>query len=160
MQDDKEGIIRRASYIVEDVEVTASFYEKLFGWTRFYDNKTTVDYRFPPCAPDGTLAHIIILKADDPYIGMVGFMEYDQFSATEKINKERRCLGVGDTINVIEVNDIDAVYERAKKLGARLVSAPVDWSVTDYSGKGVIKLATFSFFDANGLYFEVNSRRN
>ena len=160
MATELDGLLRRASYIVEDANAAASFYEQLFGWTRFYDNETAVDYRFPPSQPDGTIARIVILKAEDPFIGMIGFLQYLGSTPDEGVDRGRTELKMGDTVNVVEVKDIEACHARAVALGAKVLTAPVDWSVTDYSGTGTINLATFSFFDGNGIYFEVNTRRN
>lgn len=152
------SIIRRTSFIVTDADATADFYEQIFGWSRFYDNETPVGQYFPPCAPDQTPAKIIIMKADDPYIGMIGFMEYVGFAPDVRVSASRTSLGVGDAILVVETKDIKAVHAKAEASPARIVTAPVEWTVTDYSGDGVIHLATFSFFDPNGIYVEVNSR--
>lgn len=152
------NIIRRTSFMVADVEATAIFYQNVFGWTRFYDAHTPVDRRFPPCAPDQTPAKIIILQADDPNIGMVGFMEYEGVTPEQRVDPDRKTLGLGDSILIIEAKDIQATCEKARSAGARLVCEPVEWTVTAASGDGVIKLSTFSFFDPNGLYVEVNMR--
>lgn len=152
------SIIRRVSFLVADVEATADFYQQVFGWTRFYDNETPVDQRFPPCAPDQTPAKIIILQADDPDIGMVGFMEYQGVTPEQRVDPDRQTLGLGDSILIIEAQDIQATYEKARAAGARLVCEPVEWTVTATSGDGVIRLSSFSFFDPGGLYVEVNMR--
>ncbi len=151
-------LLRRTSFIVEDVEATAGFYQQIFGWERFYDHETPVDRRFPPCAPDQTMGKIIILKADDPHIGMIGFMEYQDFKPRDHRLANRTTLGLGDAILIVEVNNIDAIYDKARKAMARLVTKPVQWSVKAHSGQGVIKLSTFSLFDPNGIYVEVNCR--
>ena len=157
---DVSALIRRTSFVVQDAEAIANFYQTVFGWTRFYDNETPVDGRFPPCAPDEALARLIILKADDPYIGMIGFMEYIGFTPKKTTDVGKQKLGIGDPILVIEVKDVQASYERAKTADARLVTEPIKWTVKDYSGKGVIHLCTYSFFDPNGIYVEVNTRLN
>ena len=156
------GILRRTSFVVADAEKIADFYIHVFGWKRFYDNDTPVDARFPPCAPDAALAKLIILKAKDPDIGMLGFMEYLGFEPEVSTNKDKATLGIGDPILVIEAMDIDAVYEKVKTstktTGARLVTEPIKWTVKDYAGTGLIHLCTFSFFDPIGTYVEVNTR--
>ena len=155
---DANPIIRRTSFVVSDAEAIADFYQDIFGWTRFYDNETPVDARFPPCAPDAALAKLVILKADDPYIGMLGFMEYVGFTPETATDKDKPKLGIGDPILVIETQDIYHTYKLAKAANARLVTEPIEWTVKDYSGKGLIHLCTFSFFDPNGIYVEVNTR--
>lgn len=152
------GILRRTSFVVSDAEKIANFYQHVFGWERFYDNDTPVDARFPPCAPDAALAKLIILKAKDPDIGMLGFMEYLGFEPEVSTNNDKTTVGIGDPILVIEAMDIDAVYEKIKATEARLVSEPIKWTVKDYAGTGLIHLCTFSFFDPIGTYVEVNTR--
>ncbi len=152
------SILRRTSFVVRDADAIATFYQNVFGWSRFYDNDTPVDARFPPCAPDASIARVTILQADDPYIGMLGFLEYASFEPDLTTDKNKTKLGIGDPIMVVETKDIDATFERAKTNGARLVSEPVKWTVTNYTGDGLIHLCTFSFFDPNGIYVEVNTR--
>ncbi|MBL4800251.1 MAG: hypothetical protein JKY45_00055 [Emcibacter sp.] len=152
------NLLRRTSFIVDDVEVTARFYQDIFGWSRFYDHETPVDRRFPPCAPDQTMGKIIILKVDDPFIGMIGFMEYQGYVPERRVKADRTTLGIGDAILIVESNNIQQVCLNARKYDARMVTDPVEWSVKDHSGQGVIKLSTCSFFDPNGIYVEVNCR--
>jgi len=155
-----KNLLRRTSFIVEDVEKTAGFYQDIFDWTRFYDTETPVDIRFPPCAPDQTTGKIIILKVDDPFIGMIGFMEYDGFIPENRVDPSRKTLGIGDAILIIESKNIQETYQKAQDSGANLVTPPVEWSVKGQPGQDVIRLSTFSFFDLNGIYVEVNRRLN
>ncbi|PCJ44795.1 MAG: hypothetical protein COA81_00565 [Alphaproteobacteria bacterium] len=152
------NLLRRTSFIVEDVEKTADFYQIIFDWTRFYDTETPVDMRFPPCAPDQTTGKIIILKVDDPFIGMIGFMEYDGFVPERRVDPSRKTLGIGDAILIVESKNIQETYQKAQNCGANLVTPPVEWSVKGQPGQDVIRLSTFSFFDLNGIYVEVNTR--
>lgn len=157
-QDTVTNLLRRTSFIVGDVEATASFYQAIFGWERFYDNETPVDYRFPPCAPDQTIGKIIILKVEDPFIGMIGFMEYENFTPQSRVEVSRKTLGIGDAILIVESKNIQETYLAARKLDANIVTEPVEWTVKNHSGQGVIRLNTFSFFDPNGIYVEVNTQ--
>ncbi len=154
------AILRRTSFVTDDADKIARFYEDIFGWSRFYDNETPVDARFPPCAPDAALARLIILKAQDPDIGMVGFMEYIGFKPEISTNKAKTKLGIGDPILVVESYDIDEAYKRVLKTDAHVVSEPINWTVKNYTGDGLIYLRTFSFFDPIGTYVEVNIRQD
>ena len=156
--EDDRSILRRTSFVVRDADAIANFYQKVFGWTRFYDNDTPVDARFPPCAPDKAVGRVTIVKADDPYIGMIGFLEYKDFEPEDSTDKEKTHLGIGDPIMVIETKDVEATYARLKTSGARIVTEPINWTVTNYTGEGLIHLCTFSFFDPIGTYVEVNAR--
>ncbi len=157
-EDSVHNLLRRTSFIVRDVERTANFYQQMFGWERFYDNDTPVDRRFPPCAPDQTIGKIIILKVDDPFIGMIGFMEYQGFTPESRVDVSRKTLGIGDAILIVESKNIQETYGKAIKLDANIITEPVEWTVKHHSGQGVIRLSTFSFIDLNGIYVEVNTR--
>ena len=149
-------LFRRTTFIVPDAAAAARFYVDVFGWTRWYDNVLAVDHRFPPAAPDGARAHLIILKAEDERIGMLGLLQYLEAPFDTAVPANRRKLRMGEPILVIETRDIDGVYERARAAGANVVTPPVDWTVPSNDGQGVIRLRTMSLFDPNGIYMEVN----
>ena len=152
-----DNILRRTTFIVADIEAAIAFYTSVFGWTVWYDNTLAPDPRFPPAAPAGTKCRLVILKVDDPEIGMLGFMQYEIDIPSIFPRKEDK-VRTGDAILVINSEDPDAVYERAKQTKANIVAPPVDWEVPSHDGKGTIKLRTMSLFDPNGIYMEVNRR--
>lgn len=154
-----DDILRRTTFIVPDAAAAADFYTQVFGWKRWYDNELAVDRRFPPAAPDGARAHLIILLVEDPKIGMLGFMQYLEPPFDTAVPTKRTRVRMGEPILVIESQDIDGAYRRALAAGANVVTPPVDWEVPSNDGRGVIRLRTMSLFDPNGIYMEVNVRR-
>jgi len=154
-----ESIFKRTTFIVPDAAAAAQFYIDVFGWRIWYDNELPVDGRFPPAAPDGALAHLILVQVEDPNIGMLGFLEYKDPRLETRIDKSRERVVMGDTVLVIETTDIAGCYERAKSTGASITSPPADWEVPSHDGKGAIKLRTMALFDPNGVYIEVNEKR-
>jgi len=150
------GILRRTTFVVPSAEEAARFYSDVFGWTRFYDNRLPVRAGFPPAAPDNAMAHLVILKADDPNIGMLGFLQYLEapFDTAVPVNRSR--VRMGEAILVIQTKDVDGIHQRAVSGGANVVTPPTDWQVPSHDGKGVIKLRTMSMFDRNGVYSEIN----
>lgn len=154
-------ILRRTTFVVDSAADTAAFYKKVFGFTEFYSNTLSVDARFPPTgAPDGARARLIILKVEDPHIGMIGFLEYVEPRLRAKPPRTDGLVRVGEPILVIDSKDIHGAYARAKEAGARIVSPPADWEVPHYDGIQKIKLTTMCLFDPNGVYIECNTRRS
>ena len=149
-------LFRRTTFIVPDAAAAARFYVDVFGWTPWYDNVLAVDRRFPPAAPDGARAHLIILKVEDERIGMLGLLQYLEAPFDTAVPVNRSKVRMGEPILVIETRDIDGVHERARAAGANIVTPPVDWTVPSNDGQGVIHLRTMSLFDPNGIYMEVN----
>lgn len=154
-----DAILRRTTFLVPDAEAAANFYVEVFGWTRWYDQTLAVDRRFPPAAPDGARAHLVLIKAQDPRIGMLGLMQYldPPFDTAVKANRSR--VSMGEAILVIEAQDLDGIHERARARGATIITPPVDWEVPTHDGKGVFRLRSLSMFDPNGIYMEVNAFR-
>lgn len=154
-----DAILRRTTFLVPDAEAAANFYVEVFGWTRWYDQELSVDRRFPPAAPDGARAHLVLIQAEDPRIGMLGLMQYLDPPFDTAVKSGRSRVSMGEAILVIETKDPDGIHERAKARGATIVTPPVDWEVPRNDGQGVFKLRGMSMFDPNGIYMEVNAFR-
>jgi catechol 2,3-dioxygenase-like lactoylglutathione lyase family enzyme len=153
------AILKRTTFIVPDAEAAARFYTTVFGWTPWYDHTLAVDGRFPPAAPSGAKAHLVLLQAEDPKIGMLGLMQYLEPPFDTAVKTGRTRVSMGEAILVIQASDLDGICERARAAGANIVTPPVDWEVPSHDGKSVIRLRTMSMFDPNGIYMEVNAYR-
>lgn len=151
------GLLKRTTFVVADARASASFYQSVFGWEIWYDNIVKADARFPPSgAVDGAEVRLIILQAANPKIGKLGLLEYIEAPFDTGVRQDRTKIRMGEPILVIEVDDVDVVFTRAKKAGAKLVTEPVDWAVPSPDGVGEIALRTISLFDPNGIYMEVS----
>ncbi len=152
------NLLRRTTFVVPDAEAAATFYVDVFGWKRWYDNVLPVDHRFPPAAPDGAKAHLVLVQVEDPRIGMLGFMSYLEPPFDTAVPVKRSKVRMGESILVIETTnvEIEHIHARAKAAGANIVSPPTDWTVPSNDGKGTIRLRTMSMFDPNGIYSEIN----
>ena len=150
---------KRTTFVVDDAEAAARFYCDVFGMTTWYDNELDVDGRFPPCAPDGSAARLVIVKAEDPKIGMLGFLSYREHKPDRQADfVGREKLRLGDTVLVFEVDDLGETHRRAAQAGARIVTAPARWTVPGPDG-GAIELYSMSMFDLQGIYMEVGQKR-
>ena len=155
-----DGITKRTTFIVSDAVEAAQFYCDVFGATVWYDNELGVDDRFPPCAPHMSRARLVIVKARDPKIGMLGFLSYvDHQPEPTPSFAGRDKLRLGDTVLVFEVDDLDEIYARVSRTKARIVSPPARWTVPGPAG-GEIELYSMSLFDEQGIYMEVGQRRS
>jgi catechol 2,3-dioxygenase-like lactoylglutathione lyase family enzyme len=151
-----ENLFRRTTFLVPDARAAAKFYVDVFGWKTWYDNELSVDWRFPPAAPDGARAHLVLLQVEDPKVGMLGLLQYLEPPFDTAVPTKRSKVRMGEAILVIETKEIDAVHQRALKAGANVVTPPVNWKVPSNDGKGWIQLRSMSLFDPNGIYMEVN----
>ena len=148
------NLLKRTTFIVADAESAARRYEWIFGWTRYYDHELKVDGRFPPVAPDGSAAHLVMLRAEDPVIGMLGFLSYRDFVPASGTG----AMGLGTAMLVVTTPDANALAKRARSQKEMNVNGPVDWQVPSARGP-IITLRTVSLTDTDGLYFEASERR-
>ena len=151
------GILKRTTYVVENAASSAKFYEYVFGWTVWYDNKLMADPRFPPFGiSEESEVYLIILQAKDPKLGKLGLLEFIGHRKEETTKEKKRRVHVGDPILVIESEDIEGVYNRATEMGANVITKPVDWYVPGPKPDSKIHLRTVCLFDPNGIYMEVS----
>ncbi len=149
------NLFKRTTFIVPDAEAAAAFYTSVFGWSVYYDNELPVDHRFPPAAPDGAMARLIILDTAGGDLGRFGLLQYLDPPFDTVIETNRSKVRMGEPIMVIDCQDVDRVYQRAESNGANVVSPPTDWEVPSADGKGTIKLRIMSMFDPWGHYMEI-----
>jgi predicted enzyme related to lactoylglutathione lyase len=152
------AILRRTTFIVADAARSASFYETVFGWTRFYDHSLTAKAGFPPVGPNDEPVKLVLLKAQDPQIGMVGFLQYVNAPFDTGTVTRRTKVKMGEAILVVQTDDVRSAHERAVSAGATIAMPPTDWSVPSHDGKSVIHLRTMSMFDLDGIYSEINQQ--
>ena len=151
------GILKRTTYIVNKASASAEFFQEVFGWTIWYDNQLMADHRFPPVgSQESQKVHLIILQAKDPKLGKLGLLEYVVKSDVTPKTEPKSIVRTGEPILVIESEDIEGVYHRAKERGANVITPPVDWFVPSPDGESKIHLRTVSLFDPNGIYMEVS----
>ena len=150
------GILRRTTFVVPDAAKAAQFYETVFGWTRFYDHSLVAKRGFPPVSPNDEPVKLVLLKAEDPKIGMVGFLQYVNPPFDTAIPVNRSKVRMLETILVVQTDDVDGAHARAVAAGANITVPPTTWEVPSHDGSSVIRLRTFSMFDPNGIYSEVN----
>lgn len=150
-------IFKRTTFIVPNAKQAATFYEKVFGWKVWYDNILEADHRFPPSgAKDKAKVHLIVLEVADPKIGKLGLLSYINPPFDTATPKNRTKVRMGETILVINSQDVKAVHQKALKAGANIVSAPVDWVVPGPGNSADINLRTMAMFDPNGIYMEIS----
>lgn len=151
------AFLKRTTFLVPDVDIAADFYIHVFGMTKWYvSDKVAVHPAFPPAAAPWAPCRLILLKAEDPTIGMLGFMQYHDQPFDAGVKKGRTRVQMGDPLLVWETKDVDGIYQRAKEKGATIIAPPTDWEVPGFNDGPPIKLRTTSMFDPNGIYMEVN----
>lgn len=146
---------RRATMLVNQLDKPLQIYRDILGMQVYYDSELVISGVGLPAGEPGSKARLVILQANDPYIGMLGILQYlDPPLPAARAQPDK--LGVGDVVFVMNHDDVETVHRRLGEVeGVRIFSAP---HVSEYPKPdgSVFKLLGISFFDPNGYFIEVN----
>jgi catechol 2,3-dioxygenase-like lactoylglutathione lyase family enzyme len=151
------NILKRTTLIVRDVRRSVDFYRDVLGLTVWYDDEIVLGGKGLAAGKRGDRTRLVIMKAQDPVIGMIGLLQFTD-PPLPAPPAERTRLGIGDVVFVMQTSDVHAVHERLLAFGARVHAEPHDFVVRGADGVEV-SMTTLSFWDPDGYFFEINERR-
>lgn len=148
------SILRRTTYIVEDIEKSISFYRDGIGLNLLWEAETELNGSLPIGKP-GDKAKFVAFNGKDPVVGMVAFMQLlnIQKKSTSIISK----LDIGNSILVLGVDDCDQIHKNLENMSTRIYKSPFENSVNGRDGKK-IKMKSMFVWDPNNIFLEINQR--
>jgi catechol 2,3-dioxygenase-like lactoylglutathione lyase family enzyme len=150
------NIVKRTTLIVRDAGRSLEFYRDVLGMTVWYDDEIVLGGVTLPVGAQGDRTRLVIMRATDPVIGMIGLLEFTA-PPLPVPESERRTLGIGDVVFVMQTDDVAAVHERLQQWGARVQAAPHAFEVRGADG-ALLRMTTLSFWDPDGYFFEISQR--
>ena len=149
-------LIKRTTLMVRDAERAAQWYEAVFGMTRWMDTPFTLEGTQLAAGKKGDQTRLIIMKAEDDVIGMIGLLQWVDPVIDAPTELPRR-ITFGAPIFVVATQDAAGAVAQARALGSHIYCEPRDWQVK--GADGVMKqMIGCSFFDLDGYFFEVNQQ--
>lgn len=147
--------VRRTTLIVRDIERSLPFWRDALGMTVVYDQ--VIERPVDPDKPDGDKRslRLVLLRANDSFIGAVGLLEYTSPRRPERVAGEDRPI-VGDFIMVVNAADLDTRWQHVKSVpGVSVLSEP---SLVEYPAPagGVIPVMVSMVRDPDGYFIELN----
>lgn len=149
-------ILKRTTVFVRDAEVSARWYESVFGMTRWMDTPFTLSATQLAAGAKGDLTRLVIMRAEHDTIGMIGLLQWVDPPLATPAELPRR-VEFGAPVFVMAVDDCAACVERARALGSHVHCDPRPWTVTGADGREKAMIGA-SFFDPDGYFFEVNQQ--
>ncbi len=148
-------MVRRTTLIVNDIDASIRFYRDVLGFELWLENRGKVTASsLPNEAPLGAPSRFAIMKGRHPWIGMVGLLQYGEPRA---LPPPPKALRPGDSVLMIETQDLAAIYARMQRARTPINKAPETSEVTSNGGRRWE--ATFLFaFDPDGHMLEINQR--
>lgn len=124
------NLVKRTTLIVRDAGRSLRFYRDVLGLSVWYDDGIVLSGRGLAAGAQGDRTRLVIMKALDPVVGMIGLLQWVEPPLPEPpVRRER--LGIGDVVLVMQSDDLEGA---------------------------VVTMTTISFWDPDGCFFELNQR--
>ena len=149
-------IVKRTTLIVRDIEKSRAWYQEVLEMSAYYDDEVVLSGTGMAAGKKGDKTHLVILKCEDPVIGMIGLLQWVDpvWPGPKEIPT---AVDYGLPTFVVDTDDCKALYDRSIKMGSVIHSEPHEWSVRGATGD-MINFLGMSLFDPDGHFFEVNQR--
>ena len=155
-----EGVlVRRTTLLVFDAEVSVAFYRDMLGFEVWHESDGKISGAGLPVidAEVGEPTRFVIMKGRDPYVGMVGLLQYGHPKKHERLTDQPE-MRAGDFILMIEVAGIDQVVARLKAKNYPIYKEPVTSHIKSVSEEWDAKV--MYLLDPDGHMIELTERLN
>lgn len=149
-------LIKRTTLIVRDLARSMAFYRDGLGLEVWYDDEVVLSGRGLAAGGVGDRTRLVIMKAEDPVIGMIGLLQWVDPELPEPATRRER-LGIGDVIFVLQTGDLEGVMGRLRTLGTRVHAEPHLFEVRGADGRQ-LRMRSASVWDPDDYFLEINQR--
>lgn len=147
--------VRRTTVIVRDMEASLRLYRDVVGLKVNYDTVVETSGVALPAGPPGAKARLVLLNANDGWVGWIGLMQWIDPKLTTAPYPTR--MGPGGVVIVMNTDDVEGRCKAAKTVpGVTFTSEP---RLQVYPGRGGgpdIRVMGCNFFDPDGILIEMN----
>ncbi|MEE4537136.1 MAG: VOC family protein [Erythrobacter sp.] len=147
--------VRRTTIIVRDIEKSLALYQDVIGLEVNYDTTVTTSGVALPAGEPGATARLVLLNANDPWVGWIGLMEW--IEPEIPAGDYPRRMGPGDVVIILNTDDVEGRCEAAKAVPGVTFTAEARLQV--YPGRDGgedIRVMGCNFFDPDGILIELN----
>jgi catechol 2,3-dioxygenase-like lactoylglutathione lyase family enzyme len=149
-------LVKRTTLIVRSLERSVRFYGEVLGLSTYYDDEIVLSGVGLAAGQRGDRTRLVIMRAEDPVVGMIGLLEFTAPRFAEPAAPRTR-LGIGDIVFVMQGDDVHGVHERARLAGARIHAAPHEFKVRGADGRE-LRMTSLSLWDPDDYFIEYNQR--
>jgi catechol 2,3-dioxygenase-like lactoylglutathione lyase family enzyme len=148
--------VRRVTLIVRNMENSLKLYRDVVGMKVNYDAVVETSGVALPAGVPGAKARLVLLNANDPWVGWVGLMEWTTPPLADPGAYPKR-MGPGGVVIVMNTDDVDGRCERARSVAG--VTFTAEARMQEYAGRNggpPIRVRGCNFFDPDGILIEMN----
>ena len=151
--------VRRTTIIVRDMERSLAFWRDVLGLKVNYDTGVTLSGVALPVGQPGTKARLVLLNANDAFIGWIGLMELVDPPLEEPPYPRR--LGVGSAVIVVNTDDVEARCAAAAAApGITVTGEPRLQTYPSRDNGDPIRVMGCNVLDPDGIAVEINQLLN
>ncbi|MBV7265243.1 VOC family protein [Erythrobacter ani] len=147
--------VRRTTLIVRSIENSLKLYRDVLGLEINYDTTVTTSGVALPAGEPGATARLVLLNANDAWVGWIGLMEWvDPAIPADEYPKR---MGPGDVVIILNTDDVEGRCEAAMAVPGVTFTAEARLQV--YPGRDGgpdIRVMGCNFFDPDGILIELN----
>ena len=147
-------VVKRTTLVVRSAERSIAFYRDVLGFTVAFDHEITMSGSGYPAGKAGDRIRLAMMLGDDPGGSMIGLLEHLDPKLPEPA---KRAVGIGDTVIVMQTQDLDRVLSECDSSGVRIFSQPHPFTINGPDGKP-LQMRSMTIFDPDGFILEVNER--
>ena len=142
--------------IVRNMDNSLQVYRDVMGMKINYDAVVTMSGVALPAGEPGAKARLVLLNANDPFIGWIGLMEWLDPKLPDPGPYPKR-MGVGGHVIVTDTSNVEEACTMAAKVPNVMMTAPL--RAQQYPGRNggpPINVRGCNFFDPDGTLIELN----
>jgi catechol 2,3-dioxygenase-like lactoylglutathione lyase family enzyme len=148
--------VRRATIIVRDMEASLKLYRDVIGMQVNYDTVVETSGVALPAGTPGAKARLVLLNANDPWVGWVGLMQWTDPRLSDPGAYPKR-MGPGGVVLVMNTDDVAGRCKAAKAVpGVTFTAEPRLQEYPGRNGGPPIRVMGCNFFDPDGILIEMN----
>lgn len=149
--------LQRISIVVPDVQPLIDFYTAVFGWKVYIDATYSGDVDFPTInGPVERSEFRVVYLGDEKEGQRIGFMSYTRPPFATELRTARTAIANGETVLVVQSEDVADLWERARAAGATIARGPSPRSYLSLDGTEEQHVMMASLFDPAGTYIEAH----
>jgi catechol 2,3-dioxygenase-like lactoylglutathione lyase family enzyme len=147
--------VRRTTIIVRDIERSLALYRDVIGLELNYDTTVTTSGVALPAGEPGATARLVLLNANDPWVGWIGLMQWVDPAIPAGDYPTR--MGPGDVVIILNTDDVAGRCAAAKTVsGVTFTAEPRLQVYPGRDGGPDIRVMGCNFFDPDGILIELN----
>lgn len=148
--------VRRTTLIVRDIDNSLRLYRDVLGLRLQYENPTTMTGKAIPAGGSGDKARFALLSANDPWVGMIGMLQWVDPPLPDPGPYPTR-MAPGGVVIVMNTDDVEGRCARAKDVPGVTINAEPHLQIFgSRNGSGELHVMGCTLFDPDGNLIEIN----